>query len=237
MKLRSQKSNRGQTALETAFVFSMLLFMTFSVVNFAILFHTKNIATYAAFMAARSYQVMGDMTGNDNMEELLHDGKTQRFLEKEKTVTALRVAEDIFTCALPWMTVPPSDAEGQIDPEEARRNFSSRCQEGNRKYETLNVGKTPRFLPFNEGSLSDKDPLEKVIGGFSEAGREPLRYGILNIKYRTPILFDLGGMFAGDSDGLVRSEVYVPVLLNPGLNTGISEDKGKEDDFDKDFGK
>jgi hypothetical protein len=230
-----KRKDRGQTALETAFVFSTLLFLTFTIVNFAILFHTKNIATYAAFMAGRSYQVLGDQTGADFFKESSTKPgiKPPNFLsDLGKTVAAFRVAEDVFTCSLPWMKVPSGDELVQLTPQDIKSGGASRCLEGKRKYQKTNIGKSLNFAPFKKdpNPLNGGAKLDEVAGSFTEKGRAPLRYGILNLKYRTPLLYNPMGVFAGIS--LVQSEAHVPILLNPGLEAGLQKKKDNEKDFE-----
>jgi hypothetical protein len=242
-KIRTQKISaiRGQTVVETFFVFTMIIFLTFTIVNLAILLHTKNIATYAAFMAGRSYQVLGSQENADSFLEVTKNGPNQKFLATEKTLGAIRVAEDIFTCALPWMAVP----EGEIDQKptefELEKNPGLRCGEGIRKYKKLNVGsgkedqKSLDFLPFKSDALTafGKPKLPEVKGGFAEAGREPLRYGILQMRYQTPLLYNFMNVF-GAAGTKARDKVFVPILLNPGLATGLQDKKpGDEDEEDK----
>jgi hypothetical protein len=257
------KKDKGQAVLETAFVFSMILILTFAVVNLGVMLHTKMVATYAAFMSARSYQVFGDQTGAEFFDEQgANDSagasKDKRLLsDLGKTVTALRVAEDIFTCSLPWMKVPDGDAQSAFTAMQNKNDSSSRCMEGKRKYEITNIGKSIKFAPFEKDSkkILDKPQLNEVVGAYSEKGRKPMRYGILSIKYRTPILFNPMNVFgtpvsssqfdktlmplhSGSSgDLLLYDEVFVPVLLNPGLSEGLSKPdptkKAVDDDFKK----
>lgn len=250
MKTWRPSIRRGQTALETAFVLSSILFVTFTLVNFAILFHTKSIATYAAFMAGRSYQVVGDQTNADFFKEetgqnfLGQTGGGHLFddlkgTSGDPTLAVVRAAEDIFTCALPWISVPGDDAQDsfQNDADAMKKSFSERCMEGKRKYQKLNIGKSLRFLPFDRSSGNDVSKfknLELVKGGFSEQGRDPLRYGILNMKYRTPLIFNPMGSFISENDSpFIKDEVFVPVLINPGLRTGLQDNRNSnEQDFD-----
>lgn len=254
--LKRNRHSRGQTALETAFVFSSLIFITFALIQLALHFHTKTMATYAAFMAARSYQVLGDMANAEKFEEVDANGNKQRFLSDLKVVAPLRVAEDIFTCSLPWVTVP--EGEGNVDfRDEASKplpTIGKRCLEGKRRYEKFNVSKRLRFLTFDQSQSALNKNLEAVVGGFSEEGREPLRYGILNMRYQSPVplnvlnVFDLktaDPVIAGlilyfvpglQEDGFIRDEVYVPVLLNPGLNSGLEQqDTSKGKDINEEF--
>lgn len=260
--LRKWKS-KGQAVLETAFVFTMILVLTFAIVNIGVMLHTKTIATYAAFMSARSYQVFGDQTGAAFFDEVSTtpssgDGKDLKLLsDLGNTVTALRVAEDIFTCSLPWVKVPEGDAQSTLTAFQNKNDMSSRCMEGKRKYETTNIGKTIKFAPFEKDNkkILDKPQLNEVVGAYAEKGRKPMRYGILSIKYRTPILFNPMNVFgtplsasqadktlmplrAGSSgDLMLYDEVFVPVLLNPGLSEGLSKPdpskKSDEDEFKK----
>jgi len=150
------------------------------------------------------------------------------------------VAEDIFTCALPWMEVPEGDGNLFTSGNLSERTSAERCKEGDRRYDVLNVGKNIRFATFEEeegGGFGGAAELEIVSSAFAEPGRVPLRFGIMNLRYRTPIVFDPLGVFTENfEDNLVRDEVFVPVLLNPGLLSGITRDQGIGDnDFDDDF--
>lgn len=264
-----KKRKRGQTAIETAFVFSSIIFLTFTLSNLGILIHTRNIATYAAFMSARSYQVFGDQSykqdasGFGNVEpyfEIGPNGQVQPLLGDLKIAAALRVAEDLYTCSLPWMTVPAGDREGVMKPPEPGKPHppEDRCMEGKRKYEKLNVGKNLDFLTFKDPSGSPNNTqtnLELVEGGYRERGtnrltkedefRDPLRYGILRLRYRTPLLFNPMGSFASEDGNklfgifevngngeFVSDAVYVPALINPGLSTGLQDKKSEDKEFD-----
>lgn len=227
--LKRKISIRGQTAIETAFAFSAILFLTFSLINLGVLLHTKNIATYAAFMSGRAYQVLGSQENSESFLEITKAGGAQKFLANEKNLGAIRVAEDIFTCALPWISLPEGELDTTPTAFELEKSPTARCGEGKRKYRKLNVGtgkaeeKSLDFMPFKiDGSSLGKPKLEEVKGGFTEQGRSPLRYGILKLKYQTPVLYNLGNLFG--SEGLVaRDYVYVPILLNPGLASGLTE--------------
>ncbi len=238
MKSPFKRIARGQAVVETAVAFTMLIFLTFSIVNLGVLLHTKMIASYAAFMAARSFQVLGDETSASQFIET-HDDRNQElkpFLDEmrnSKYPAFFRVAEDIFTCSLPWMTAPEDDVEEKLDLSEPDKvTLDKRCAAGARKYDTLNIG-LPSFAPFNpeaDLNIDESNPntgLEVVEGAFAEQGRAPLRYGVLKVAYRTPIVFDLMNFFGGQ---LHENQVYVPVLLNPGLKVQLKEgDKdGKE---------
>lgn len=249
---RGSRNCKGQTALETAFVFTMLIFLTLAFVNLAILLHTKNVATYAAFMAGRSFQVLGDQTGAEKIEEYSSQafGGSPKFLSDipAKTVAAHRAAEDIFTCALPWMSVPSGDELVKLtdNPYQAKP-FQQRCLEGKRKYEKTNIGKGLNFAPFKEAfdNGQTKESLNEVLKSLREQVtppvkfgerkakvRDPLRFGIMVLKYRTPILFNPGNILQiSGEDAMVRDEVAVPVLLNPGLSATLK----KKDDKDKEF--
>ena len=243
----SRHFRKGQTALEAAFVLTTILFITFAIVNYAMVVHTKMVATYAAFMAGRSYQIYGDQTNANMFQEVsaktnLLGGATgknegQLLGDMGKTVTAFRVAEDIFTCGLPWVTVPEGDAESGVNPVDQKDTRFSRCLEGKRKYEKSNIGRAITFAPFKKEQgdlLSGKQRLDEVSGSLSEPGRAPLRYGIMSIKYRVPLMFNPMGVFtqSGEKEPLVQDEVFVPILLNPGLSDGLKEQKNQEKDFE-----
>jgi hypothetical protein len=187
---RLSAKDKGQVVLETAFVFSLLIFLVFAIVNFAVIFHTKNIATYAAFMAGRSYQVVGDLSRSgkyDIYEITAKNGKQTKFMNKPKTATPYQVAEDIFTCALPWVRVPDGDGES-MGGEDLSKSPYSRCMEGKRKYKNMNVGDSIRFEPFGDDPANilsgDKSQLNEVKNAFAEAGRPSLQYGILSMQYK-----------------------------------------------------
>ncbi len=253
-------NTKGQTVLETSFVFSGMIFMTFAVMNLAIVFHTKMIATYAAFMAGRSFQVLGDQTGTAFFKESLDENGSnpQEFLaemKNAKNMGFIRVAEDIYTCALPWMRVPKEDELNPIqikNPEEGP-TAQERCLSGNRKYEKLNIGEMS-FKPWNEEQeravdSGDSSGLIPVKGGFAEErqldpsgqdevlganARDPLRYGILELPFRTPVLFGFGLTDSRDQP-IFQSRVTVPVLLNPGLQIKLEKGDNEQDSF-KDSG-
>jgi len=235
-----RRKSKGQTTIETAFVFAMLLFITFALMNLGILLHTKMIATYSAFMAGRSFQVLGDETSANLFVEAtdLSGDQGQPFLAEmngAKYPAFFRVAEDIFTCALPWMSAPQDDALEDLpnkDPDKI--TIDDRCMSGRRKYETLNIGNIT-FTPWEPGGTAsaalggNQSGLETVTDAFSEPGRDPLKYGVLRLPYRTPILFDFTGAFGGQFHS---NEVFVPLLLNPGLDIKLEEGDGNEE---KDF--
>lgn len=244
MKMPRGSRRRGQVALETAFMFSMMILMTFAIVNLGIFLHTKFLASYAAFMAGRSFQVLGDGTGSEFYKEALEKGggffaseaeqRLMQEIEDSKYPAFIRVAEDIFTCSLPWMSAPKEDRleqQGNLSGT-GTVGIEERCASGKRKYETLNIGEIS-FAPFDPSESNNKfgtgksdQGLEKVMGGFAEQGREPLRYGILRLPFRTPIMFDPLKQFTSDYH---QGTVYVPVLLNPGLKIQLEEAKDKVD--------
>jgi len=251
-------SKRGQTTVETAGVLSGVIFMTFAIMNLGIVFHTKMIATYAAFMAGRSFQVLGDQAGASFFMEALDDngGRTQEFLAEYKDAknkAFVRVAEDIYTCALPWMTVPRADETESMrmqNPQEGPTT-EERCRSGKRKYETLNIGQIA-FKAWNEEQeraidRGDSSGMILVKGGFAEGrrwdaereeesltdqARNPLSYGILELPFRTPILFGFGYSVDGKTP-LFQSQVSVPVLLNPGLAITLEKDDSDRDAFEQ----
>ncbi|MBN8553814.1 MAG: pilus assembly protein [Deltaproteobacteria bacterium] len=237
-----RKNIGGQVALETAFVFTFIIFLTFSIINFGFLFHTKNVATYAAFMAARSYQVLGDQTSSGSQQAPYGNGANY-YLKDLKTLAAMQTAEDIFTCALPWMSVPDGDSDTVINNSDLEKIPLIRCMEGKRKYEQLNIGvgsANSRSLDFasfkadESGSAFEPPKLDLVAGAFGENARETMRYGILHLRYRTPILFNPFNVLKMDNpDQLVRNDVYVPVLLNPGLQSGLkARDKEEKEEVE-----
>ena len=244
-------SFRGQTALETFFVFSALIFAAFAMLNLNTNLFTKNIATYAAFMGARSYQVYGDHRSilAELPEELIPkevtpDGGVQNLLENENALSIVRTAEDIFTCALPWYGVPDGDADGELFALEQDNSAFARCREGQRKYERTNINRrismfrfdretSPQLAQANDGAL-----LERVADSFAEEGREPIRYAILKLQYKNRLLFNVLNAFDGPAPTRVNGEivvrnvndnfrqrqwhsVHVPVLLNAGLHSGV----------------
>lgn len=237
--LRARRA-KGQTVIETAFVLSLLIFMTFALLSLGTLMHTRMIATYATFMAARSFQVLGDGTGADFFIETLtgEEGDYQRFMqemEESKNPAFVRVAEDIFTCGLPWMSAPRDDVLERQSANEQERTIEERCMSAKRKYDTLNIGDMA-FIPFDpsQDDLKEKNGevtgMETVLAGYAEKGREPLRFGVLKLPYRTPIVFDFFNLTGGK---LSQGEIFVPVLLNPGLR--IKLQKAKEGDPEEDF--
>lgn len=228
---------RGQTTVEAAVVITGLIFLTFSIMNLGFLLHTKMVATYAAFMAGRSFQVLGDQTGSELFQENgnKEGGESSEFLAEMKASKYpgfFRVAEDIFTCALPWMAAPQGDRLQALAQDEQEKTVDERCAAGKRKYETFNVG-TPVFIPWDpSGSKSaslmdDSSGLEKVKEGFTEQGRDPLRYGVLRLAYRTPLIFPI--MADSPTAKFHSGEVFVPVLLNPGLRIELKKDDGSRD--------
>jgi hypothetical protein len=241
-KLRLQ----GQIAVETAFVFTFIIFLAFSIINFGFLFHTKNVATYAAFMAARSYQVFGDQTSSFRDGNPYGDGAIY-YLKDLKTLAAMQAGEDIFTCALPWINPPDGETQNAISDADQAKIPLARCAEWKRKYEKLNIGvgnsdkRSLDFASFKQDSAQsgfEPPKLDSIVGGFSEDGRNPLRYGILHLRYRTPVLFNpFNIMKMADPDTLLRDDVYVPVLLNPGLESGLkardTEEKEEEEKIKK----
>ncbi|MGA0164671.1 MAG: hypothetical protein ACO3LE_10590, partial [Bdellovibrionota bacterium] len=208
--------------------------------------HTKFVATYAAFMAARSYQVYGNQSGSGVYQEFSQsDPDGVDLLSGEQTWTIIRTAEDIFTCALPWMSVPEGDELAAFD--EALQSKGVRpCLEGKRKYEKTNIDKKIVFYRFeNESSNQGDQLLDPVPGAYIEPGREPLRFSIMRMRYRNPMLTGLmeffGGLMnparrAGNEavdedmqniyDGRLWFNVHVPALLNPSLNSGVERNNG-----------
>jgi len=246
----ARSGRRGQTTVEATVVITGLIFLTFSIMNLGFLLHSKMVATYAAFMAGRSFQVLGDQTGAEFYQENASKedgGIPQNFLNEMKDSKYpgfFRVAEDIFTCALPWMAAPAGDRLQNITDTDREKTIDERCAAGKRKYETFNVG-TPVFIPWDpagsKSSFFDQTSgLEKVNESFTEVGRDPLRYGVLRITYRTPLIFPMPELQYVDSRDRPRNtaefhtgEVFVPVLLNPGLRIELKKAEGG--DAEKDF--
>lgn len=250
--VQNKKKFRGQTVLETLFVFTAMIFLAFAMLNLNTSLFTRYIANYAAFMAARSYQVYGDhrdLNGIDNdivPKEVKDGGGVQNILEDEKALSMVRTAEDIMTCALPWYSVPENDRDDNnqnqlIDEKDPYYD----CYEGRRKYEDTNINRqvsvfrfddsqSPQLAASQSGSL-----LEGVAQSFREQGREPLRYAILKLQYKNKLVFNVLKVFDGtvqvkEAGGQIVAkelndsnrdrywfDVHVPLLLNPGLNSGV----------------
>jgi hypothetical protein len=243
MRYTLKKASRAQTVAETLFVFGSIFFITFAIMSFSVATHTKFVATYAAFMAARSYQVYGDQSGADFHGEV-SGSKLLSDLSDQETLSVIRTAEDIFTCALPWMTVPAGDELAPFD-ESSRSKGQLPCLEGKRKYQKTNIDKQIAFYRFEDrslGSQQNQNFLEPVAGAYIEAGREPLRFAIMRLRYKNPMLTDLMGAFDNwvvsraargrttiDEelervyDGRVWFEVHVPALLNPSVAAGVKK--------------
>lgn len=235
---------RAQTALETAFVFTSIIFLAFATINLGVYMHTRTVATYAAFMAARSYQVYGDHTGKDAFKERTNNGDLG-LLSSEKTLTVIRTAEDIFTCALPWVRPPAGDLLSAAPTQDQER---AACMEGERKYEATNINKSITFLKYEDNALSNfanRAQLEALTGGFKEKDREPMRYAIMRLQFKNRLLLNPYNVFDGKqptTEGGITVEkqvddrerarrwhkVYVPVLLNPGLESGVVEAPSQE---------
>lgn len=243
---RKRSRSRGQTALETFFVFTSLIFFAFIMLNVNTTFFTHNIATYASFMAARSYQVYGNHTGAELFEEQLTED-TQALLESEgDTLTVIRVAEDIMTCGLPWLGVPEEDKLG-ADPsnQDLERDPYAGCMEGKRRYRETNIRRQLAVFRFdsetsaelaaaNNGSL-----LEEVQGGFRETERKAAQFAILKLSYKNFLPFNYFGFLNrettttdenGKSIRVIQDDnyrarfwhsVHMPLLLNPGLESGV----------------
>jgi hypothetical protein len=233
-RLNLQNPERGQTALETAFVFTSIVFFAFVSLNAGIYLHTYTVASYAAFMGARSYQVYGNTSGREYYQERSGSAGDERLLDSEKNLTVIRTAEDIFTCALPWVVPPKSDILGSAGSDQARAG----CMEGERKYEKTNINKSITFYKYDDNALAALSGgggmMETLQAGFKEKDREPMRYAIMQLRFRNPLIFNVFGVFDGadsKSEGgnsLNRSvrekiwhKVHVPALLNPGLESGL----------------
>lgn len=264
-----KKTSRGQTVLETFFVFSSLLFVGFVMMNLNVTMYTKNVASYAAFMAARSYQVYGDhqdllsRASSEALEvypkEIGADGNEQNLLEDERALTIIRTAEDIMTCALPWVSVSDEDKLSERDQGQDDEADPLGCLEGKRKYEDTNINRQLTIFRFDSSSspdLAQADTgslLEKVESGYREANRDPLRYAILKLQYKNKLLFNIMGAFdrqatlPDGSGGVITTRVndsyrnriwhavHVPLLLNPGAHSGveIAEDDNAGSDIDE----
>jgi hypothetical protein len=221
--------------VETAFVFTTMLMLALAAINLGTAAHTHFIANYAAFMATRSFQVYGVGTGADFFLE-----GDEGLLESEVTASVIRVAEDIFTCSLPWFSPPENDV---INPQDENQMYQN-CHEGNRKYENTNIDSQLRVLRFDR---DQKTELEVVTTGYSEEERDPLRFGILQMRYKRSLLRNPFGIFDGmrNIDGeevfvddeyrsRVWHQVHMPLLLNPGLDTGeLQESNGRDNGLDE----
>ncbi len=251
------RPERAQTALETAFVFTSIIFLAFTVMNLGVYMHTRSVATYAAFMAARSYQVYGDQTGKDFFEERSESGSSKKLFEDDAdTYTIIRTAEDIFTCALPWVKPPQSDVLGSAP---ANDDFRAGCMEGERKYENTNINKAITFLKFEQdtsaSNFADRAQLENLTGGFAEKGRDPMRFAIMKLQFKNKLIINPYNVFDGEApstseqgatvvkyvDDKERArrwhKVFVPVVLNPGLESGVVEAPQNENtDVDENAG-
>lgn len=232
---------RAQTALETAFVFTSIIFLAFTVMNLGVFMHTRAVATYAGFMAARSYQVYGDQTGREAFKEEMQSG-TQNLFDDMKTLSVIRTAEDIFTCALPWVMPPKDDLVGSAPLGGGSEKAG--CMEGERKYESTNINKQIGFLKFDDdqnSNFAQRAQLETLTKGYKEINREPMRFAILRLQFKNRLLINPYNVFDGTNtttndagvkvvryvDDKVRNKkwhkIYVPVLLNPGLESGVNE--------------
>lgn len=243
----STNLSRGQTVLETVFVLGSILFLTFAMMNIGVAMHTKFVATYAAFMAGRSYQVYGDHKGANIFQEKASSFEAH-LLSDLPTLSVVRTAEDIMTCALPWLSVPKGDELPSSGKNPV--GVSKRCLEGQRKYEKTNIDRQIAFLRFDgkDSTFGDpEDQMEKVESAYHEKGRLPLRYAIMRLRYKSPIFTNIFNLFDGmanvvaENGGLeerfvdeayrrrVWHRVYVPVLLNPGLSAGVQDAPAGQD--------
>ena len=253
----TKRKSQGQVALETFFVFGAMIFLALTMINFGVMMHTKSIATYAAFMAARSYQVYGDKKGAAFFKE---GNEAGRLLEGEKTLPIIRTAEDILTCGLPWLSAPRDDLENaqSLDPQKQKEDMYAGCAEGKRQYKETNINKNITIFRFDKSaslqSLRSQGVslLEAVPNAYHEAEREPLRYSILKLQYKNQLLYNLMSVFDGaatiiedDKSQTITARdderakrwhaVYVPLLLNPGLNSGlqiVDSSSGNDPDVD-----
>lgn len=254
--LKSRNPERAQTALETAFVFTAIIFLTFAMMNLSVQIHTRFVATYAAFMAARSYQVYGDHTGRQGFKEQAN-GLQTALLDELNTLAVIRTAEDIFTCALPWVSPPEGDVAGSgpaFDPD-----GKAGCMEGQRRYEKTNINKQIAFFVYRDDQsnpFGSAAKLEALTPGFKEQNREPLRFGIMRLQYKNRMIINPYGVFDGEVEEEERGvlvkktmneaernkrwhRVFVPALLNPGLESGlvdVSPQDQQNQDVDQEAG-
>jgi len=231
------RAARAQTSFETAFVFTTMLVLALVTLNLSAGIHTRFIANYSAFMAARSFQVYGVGTGADFFEE---DGFGD-LLGNEKVPPIIRVAEDIFTCSLPWFSPPSQDV---INPNDDEGQMFANCHEGNRNYERTNIDRNLGVFRFDRDQRTE---LEVVGSSFREEERDPLRYGILRLRYKNSLLknplriFDHMATIDGEETLIdenyyarVWHSVYMPLLLNPGLDPGeLRESQGRDNNIDE----
>lgn len=208
-----------------------MLFIAFALLNVPMALHTKFVATYAAFMAGRSYQVYGNHEGLSRFSELTEEGDETPLLEDVPTLAAIRVAEDIFTCSLPWVSVPSDDVENVNEDELV--GITRSCFEGHRNYESFNINEEIEFESFDRsgGGGATGELIESVESGFREGQigghleeRAPLRFAIMRLRYRNPMIIARGFFRDEDRFGPERwARVHVPILLNPGLESGVVE--------------
>jgi len=243
---------RAQTALETAFVFTSIIFLAFTVMNLGVFMHTRAVATYAGFMAARSYQVYGDHTGREAFKEQMQSG-TQNLYDDMKTLSVIRTAEDIFTCALPWVNPPKDDLIGTAPINDTTGKAG--CMEGERKYQSTNINKQIGFLKFDEDpntNFAQRAQLETLTKGYKENNREPMRFAILRLQYKNRLIINPYNVFDGPTtttnEAGIKVEkyvndkerakkwhkIYVPVLLNPGLESGVKDAPQDQANSDED---
>ncbi len=83
--MNNNKKNKGQTLIELALMLPFFFLLVFVVYDFYLFVTELSIAKYAAFMAARSYQVYGD------------------YPEREDKKIYQEVAEDIINRAMPYI--------------------------------------------------------------------------------------------------------------------------------------
>jgi hypothetical protein len=83
--MNNNKKNKGQTLIELALMLPFFFLLVFVIYDFYLFAMELSIAKYAAFMAARSYQVYGD------------------YPEKEDKKIYQEVADDIINRAMPYI--------------------------------------------------------------------------------------------------------------------------------------
>lgn len=226
---------RGQTILEMALILGSVLFFSFLTIQFTMIWQSRLVARYAAFMTARSLQVWG---GGGQIKwtpaEVYGGGSNTKAFPFRK------VFEDIYTCGVPWARVPPDDLKNRAETDD----YIVHCgATGERKYEQTNLyeARAKRY--------DDKDPqgvgMHRVGNSFFEminfcSGPQcastsdlPLRFGVLEVTYKVPLLFGIVPGVAKKTEELTKGVVAgglidgvaAPLLLNPGLL--VTDSNGK----------
>lgn len=222
------KRSRGVSSIETAFVFNGIILFTVLGINLASYMHTRFMATYAGFMATRSYQVYGDQTGREAFQETVFSGE-QELLSELPALATIQTAEDIFTCGLPWVRPPQDDVIGSGADDRAG------CMSNQRQYQSTNINRSFAFVSFENPELAERNQAGNFLpieDGYAENGRFPARYAILKLQYKNNLILNPYNVFDGDTtDGRnvsdfdrrrLWSRVYIPVSIEPGLETGVS---------------